>query len=310
MAGLVSEELPKLEDPRKLQGISYTPEKIQFDPTTDTVEGRIDRLIQKNSGLMQSVSTRSNEDAQRRGLLNSSIALGEGQKALYAAAMPIAQTDAGLSLNTKFADAGAINTARSLGATGAQQIQNIGAQGDQSIRAIGASGAENLRSIEATGNQNVRSIAAQGDQAFRSITQQGEINSRLQAERGQIEVQLQSADASMRQSLLTRQGEIDRELQTLRGQQALDIAALTGSQQLQIATLDNKYRMMLQTSSNAAQLYANSTGAIGAIMAEPALKAASKQSLIDQQLKLLNNGLALIGSMGNVKLDEILDINP
>lgn len=65
-----------------------------FDPATQTVQGQIKGIIDANSPLMQQAETRSLQQSNSRGLINSSMAVGAGQAALYDAAMPIAASDA------------------------------------------------------------------------------------------------------------------------------------------------------------------------------------------------------------------------
>lgn len=94
----------------------YDPERIELDPKIDTVEGRVEGIIAKNSPLMQSAATRAAQQSNRRGLLNSSMAVGAGQRAVIDAAMPIASQDAQTSFQTKGLNQQAGNEARQLGA--------------------------------------------------------------------------------------------------------------------------------------------------------------------------------------------------
>lgn len=59
-----------------------------------TVEGRINKIIGAGSPLFDRARARATEDATRRGLSNTSMAVTAGEAALYDAAMPIAQADA------------------------------------------------------------------------------------------------------------------------------------------------------------------------------------------------------------------------
>ena len=60
----------------------------------DTVEHRLTGLIDDNSKYIQQARDNSAQQANRRGLINSSIAAGAGQKAAIESALPIAQQDA------------------------------------------------------------------------------------------------------------------------------------------------------------------------------------------------------------------------
>ena len=66
-----------------------------IDTRTDTVSGQMTGLLNQNSPYMQAATAGAMRTANNRGLLNSSIAAGEGQKAAIESSMPIAQQDAG-----------------------------------------------------------------------------------------------------------------------------------------------------------------------------------------------------------------------
>jgi len=59
-----------------------------------TVQGQVKDIIADNSPLMQQAETRALQKANSRGLMNSSIAVGAGQSAVFDAATPIAAADA------------------------------------------------------------------------------------------------------------------------------------------------------------------------------------------------------------------------
>lgn len=82
-----------------------------------TVQSQVKSIIDENSPLMQQAETRALQGANKRGLMNSSIAVGAGQAALYDVATPIAAADA-----STFARAGEFNA-------GAQQQVNLANQG-------------------------------------------------------------------------------------------------------------------------------------------------------------------------------------
>jgi hypothetical protein len=103
----------------------YTATQTPFDEAKG-VEGRINSIIGKGSPLMQLAETRALQQANRRGLSNSSMAVGAGQRALYDAAMPIAQQDAGLYSQQSMANQNAANTAAQ---SNAAMRGNLGMEG-------------------------------------------------------------------------------------------------------------------------------------------------------------------------------------
>ena len=66
-----------------------------IDESKATVSGQMTGLLNQNSPYMQAATAGAMRTANNRGLLNSSIAAGEGQKAAIESSMPIAQQDAG-----------------------------------------------------------------------------------------------------------------------------------------------------------------------------------------------------------------------
>lgn len=74
-----------------------TPTPSQWNVTGDqTVQGQVKNIIDANSPLMQQAETRALQQSNSRGLINSSMAVGAGQAALYDAAVPIAASDASM----------------------------------------------------------------------------------------------------------------------------------------------------------------------------------------------------------------------
>lgn len=65
-----------------------------WQPEDDTVETRVTGLMSKNSGLMQQAKTAGLQQANARGLLSSSMAVGASQAEAYKPALQIASQDA------------------------------------------------------------------------------------------------------------------------------------------------------------------------------------------------------------------------
>lgn len=90
------------------------PNPIKASPVTvgknETVEGRMSGILKDpNNPLNVQAQTFGNQQANRRGLLNSSIAVSSAQDAMYKNALPIAQQDA-----ATFYDANKTNSAQDL----------------------------------------------------------------------------------------------------------------------------------------------------------------------------------------------------
>jgi len=92
MAGLIDTPVEKNDPLSNVAGVEA--QKLDVSQPTGTVEGRIQGLIAQNSPLAQSAVTRSKQAQQAKGLLNTSMAVGAGDRALYDYALPIASQDA------------------------------------------------------------------------------------------------------------------------------------------------------------------------------------------------------------------------
>ena len=320
MAGLVAAkmdaapspagEMPGVPSGKSPESVTYDPERISLDQNTDTVEGRLNSIIDKNSALQQSAATRANEQMASRGLVNSSMAVGAGQKAVIDSALPIATSDAAAMQGVKSSNAQAANAASALGATGAQQQQAITRQGE-----VQAGLQESQGKIQASLQEG-----------------QGIIQSRLQQERGEIETALQTADAASKVDLQARAAVIDKELQELKGAQESTLSAqnadqaqaaaklageielsnqtelkkLEGELDIKLETLKGNYQALITSTQSAANMYAQTSSSISAILAAPKLSMSSKQQIISQEIDLLQNGLQTIGNANNVDFGNLL----
>ena len=320
MAGLVAAkmdaapspagEMPGVPSGKSPESVTYDPERISLDQNTDTVEGRLNSIIDKNSALQQSAATRANEQMASRGLVNSSMAVGAGQKAVIDSALPIATSDAAAMQGVKSSNAQAANAASALGATGAQQQQAITRQGE-----VQAGLQESQGKIQAGLQEG-----------------QGIIQSRLQQERGEIETALQTADAASKVDLQARAAVIDKELQELKGAQESTLSAqnadqaqaaaklageielsnqtelkkLDGELDIKLETLKGNYQALITSTQSAANMYAQTSSSISAILAAPKLSMSSKQQIISQEIDLLQNGLQTIGNANNVDFGNLL----
>lgn len=82
----------------------------KWTPTADqTVAGQVNKIIAEDSPLMQRANLRSTQEMNKRGLVNSSMAVGAGQAAVMDAALPIASQDAQTNARAAEFNAGAEN---------------------------------------------------------------------------------------------------------------------------------------------------------------------------------------------------------
>lgn len=202
-------------------GEAYVPTRT-VDFGNETVQGQIKGLINEKSPFIQQAETGAKQEANARGLINSSMAVTAGQDAAYRAALPIANADA---------------------------------------------------------------------QTYKSA---GDINFGTQAQAGQARLGT-ALQEGMQARLNNNQYNLDVAMQQLKGQQAKDLAQL-----------DANYKVAMQSSDSAARLFTQSSSDIAKILADPNIPAENKQSQVDHQIQLLRSGLAIVGGIGNMRLEDLL----
>ena len=74
--------------------VGVDPERRSVDAAKETVSGQLDALLAKGSPLIDRSRAGAMQTANKRGLINSSMAAGAGEAAAIDAAMPIATADA------------------------------------------------------------------------------------------------------------------------------------------------------------------------------------------------------------------------
>lgn len=136
-----------------------------------TVQSQIKAIIDENSPLMQQAETRSLQKANARGLMNSSIAVGAGQSALYDAAAPIAAADAttfarsgefnaGAQQQTNLANQGSTNTAEQFNAASTNQVNSQNSQLQTNVALNNASLNADLAKTTASLNADIAKFNA------------------------------------------------------------------------------------------------------------------------------------------------------
>ena len=75
-------------------GTAPVPAAAPFDPADASVASQLDKFLASDSPLLAAARTRAKQDANRRGLLNSSIAVQAGEAAALDVALPIASQQA------------------------------------------------------------------------------------------------------------------------------------------------------------------------------------------------------------------------
>lgn len=133
--------------PAAATGYTATPYSV---PKEATVQERVKGIIGEDSALMQQAEQRARQEAASRGLVNSSIAVGAGQQAVIAQALPIAQQDAQTYANAATNTANQQNAASQFNAGAQNTVGLANAQQENAARANNQQAAVQLMNTRMT----------------------------------------------------------------------------------------------------------------------------------------------------------------
>lgn len=121
--------MPGKEDVSQATAKTYDAAQVDITPES-TVSGQMEGLLSKSSPYMELARTGAKEEFNRRGLLNTSMAVGAGEKAAIESSLPIAQQDASTYGQSLLANQQATNVAAGQGAElGTQtELANVAAE--------------------------------------------------------------------------------------------------------------------------------------------------------------------------------------
>lgn len=245
---------------------SVTPEAFTVAPN-QTVASNVESIIAKDSPLLQQAESRAMQRMNARGLLNSSIAISAGQSALYDAALPIAQADAATF------DRAASNTVQAKNTAGLQNAQL--ATGISQANASTAT----QKLIADNNNALQEKLKKLDADTTLSVTEKQTASQQLIAQNNNA-TSIKVAEMNAASSLAN----IDAE-----GVIRTNIAQITAS-----------YNTLVQTNASAASLYQQMLSNIADIARDP--NVADKQGAMANQLRVLNDGLGLIGEVQGLNL--------
>ncbi len=160
MPGLLSNALD--DDSKTVSG--YDPAKSDVDASKGTVQGQLTSLLKTDSPLLTQARTSADQQMQKRGLLNSSLAVTASDDAAYRAALPIAGADATTYNNNRLTQDANTNQALGFNANALNQAGQQQTAGEQQQAAITKQGEVNTGLQTLQGQQQKENIALQGSQ--------------------------------------------------------------------------------------------------------------------------------------------------
>lgn len=180
-----------------------------YDPTKQvvgdksTVQNQVANIVSSGSPLNTLAETAANKQVARRGLLNSSMAVGAGQEAVLKSALPIAQQDAATYASTDAANANYANQAGQFNAAAQNATSQLNAQLGTQVSMSNANAG--LQKQLAELQSNTQLSLADKDAATRKILQQMDANTKMDIAKLDIgsKEKLTQVEADNRQLLQT-----------------------------------------------------------------------------------------------------------
>lgn len=238
--------------------------------SNQTVAGQLDSILASNSPLLQRANTKAQESMNSRGLLNSSMAVGAGQAALYDAALPIAQADAAVNAN-----------AGKYKADVANNMSQYNTTADNTSKQYNAGATQQASKDNATAANALQSQLLQTSAQLDSANTDAKNKSGLAQYDATVKVAMQNADAAGKLQL-----------------QQLDAQTRT-----QIEQIDAQYKNQMQTNQSLAQAQASMIDSMTKIMQDKDLDGPSKANLINQIGAVFKANMDSLAAVGGLKLD-------
>lgn len=291
----------------------------------DSVADKVKELTSQDSALMQQAKTEGLKIANRRGLLNSSMAVGASQDAMVSKALPIASQDASQSFQKNMA---ARDFEFSMeGQDDAQQFQGGQAALDRDLQKIlqsaditsreGLAKAQREldvfmqgKSIDATDRQQIRDISsreglAAAERALQELMQGKDISSRekLAAAERDLQANMQARDLDIRERMAwqerVQQSQMqEREIAYQQSERNLDRGLQEKLASWNLKSADRNAAAQLLT--NMETMYAD---AYSSIMANQNLDAATRTAQVNSAKALRDKQLNFVEQM------YVIDLN-
>lgn len=279
-----------------------------YDPSTvndtywnvdnnQTVAGQVEGIINKNSGLMQQAQTNALQQMQGRGLLNSSMAIGAGQNAVIANALPIAQADAATYAGAAKYRADVANTNQQFNATAENAAGQFNTGQQNEIALANQNAANTAGQFNATTSTDVSKFNASQSANTSQFNAQQQ-NAIAEANAGR-EQQSNMTAAESANALLTQQldNAFKARIASADAQTKVELQQIDADTRLSVADIEAQYKGLMQSTASATELFQQTLKNIETITGNPDLSSSTVKSAIARQIDGLRDGMSLIDAL-------------
>ena len=283
--------------PKAAQATAAQAGTTTWEPGKDaTVQGQLVNVLDAGGPLMDRATTRANQQMNARGLLNSSIAVGAGQSALYDAALPIAQQDAQTKAAAGQFNANASNTANLTNAGLTTDVSRSNAQEQNNMSGLvfgkaADSGLEDKRQQFTAFQANLE----REQQTRIQQLQEGGMDARQARQLATQEALTKLGEAGVQnrfdaeQALRSKQFDVEQVAADRR-------LAQQHANELERLGVANKLNLDNVPANMAAQTSFNTLQAVNTILADPNLTPEAKKGAVQNAVDYANSNLAWLGT--------------
>jgi hypothetical protein len=260
-----------------------------------TVTGQVRDIVTAGGPLMKQAEARSNMRMNSRGLLNSSLAVGAGQSALYDAALPMAQADAQTNAQAANFNANAANTASAFtaDATNKQSLVNQDATNRAAEFQAGATNQANAVNQDAT-NKAAEFAATAGNR----LTEQ---SNTINAQASQA-----NAEATNKASMAKLDVDFKTAISNADAASKAQLQSMSDQTKTELAAIESTYKEMISSNEQAGALYGKVMQNITDVVNNPDITAADKSTAIENQKTMLKTGMEVVSAVSGLALGDIL----
>lgn len=293
----------------------------QIKPVTDTfdeskgVAGRVNSLTSSGSPILEAARTRAAQEANSRGLRNSTMALQAGEQAVIETATPIATADAQMYQTQQLKNQDTLNQTNQFNSNIRTNIGLAGADAARDNNQFGRTLLEQARQYDTTASLE-RDRFQEGRRQFDATTalERDRFNEgRRQYDTGLREDRRQfDATTGLERDRLTQQEQQFADEQRYRREELAmreTIAQMDAKSRENLATIEAQFKSSIESNQNIANAWGTLMQNISQIQNNPELNADAKKRLIDNQVASFQSFTNFWNKTtgGNVDVSDLLD---
>lgn len=277
-------------------GIDALGDVSSGEQTTLTAEQQVDaelaRILGEDSPLLAQARAEAMRLANKRGLMNSSMAAGMGMDAMTKVALPMAQQNAQQAFQRE------IENTRNR-----QEAGLFTAEQETRLRALEAELGQELSIFNADQLNQAEMLAAELRTAIEQGNAEAYNDASLQLAELQREAEAQQAEldyAADEREALERQAYNERVIEAV---SRLNERYMIGEQQIDIQNIIGQYGQLTATNESAARIMDSYLRSIGNIFDDPDMSTAQANEAINNMVSMMQNSLRMIAEMNNMDFE-------